>query len=232
MSREEAFRGELESVVTAWDAHERSMGFPPVVDFNIGARGEASSASDRTTTKRHLDAIDVPGAPPTVRANAQAHLAYLQEMAEGAGSTPLERYLQQTQGVGLGVLSADWLASQRRAAKDRLIDMGVNWGESALSSLRADEGAVLSSQEAVDMIVHEADRALPRVRALCQADASIDVKVELVREDAFWSYWTDGGCNSVRVRINERNATLTETLVRQFALHEILGHGLQGCVVA
>ena len=42
-----------------------------------------------------------------------------------------------------------------------------------------------------------------------------------------WSYWLDGAGQRVRLRLNLRNARFTEVGARQFALHEVLGHGLQ-----
>ncbi|WP_433330707.1 hypothetical protein [Spirillospora sp. CA-294931] len=46
--------------------------------------------------------------------------------------------------------------------------------------------------------------------------------------DAYWFYWLDGAGHRVRVRINLRRARFTKVAARQFALHEVLGHGLQG----
>lgn len=41
-------------------------------------------------------------------------------------------------------------------------------------------------------------------------------------------YWLDGTGHRIRLRLNLRHASLTKIAARQFALHEVLGHGLQG----
>lgn len=50
--------------------------------------------------------------------------------------------------------------------------------------------------------------------------------------DAYWSYWLDGSGQDVRLRLNLKNAPVTEVRARQFALHEVLGHGLQSASLA
>ncbi len=44
---------------------------------------------------------------------------------------------------------------------------------------------------------------------------------------AYWAYWLDGSGRELRLRLNVRHATFTKVTVRQFALHEVLGHGLK-----
>ena len=65
------------------------------------------------------------------------------------------------------------------------------------------------------------------VRRLANTDAPFSVTVEHVDLDVYWAYWLDGAGSEVRLRINSRNASFTEVQARQFALHELLGHGLQ-----
>jgi hypothetical protein len=50
--------------------------------------------------------------------------------------------------------------------------------------------------------------------------------------DAYWAYWLDGAGQRVRLRLNMPNATFTKVQARQFALHEVLGHGLQGASIS
>lgn len=66
-----------------------------------------------------------------------------------------------------------------------------------------------------------------RVREFTGTDARFDLTIESVDVDDYWSYWLDGAGTQVRLRINTRRARFTEVKARQFALHEVLGHGLQ-----
>jgi hypothetical protein len=50
--------------------------------------------------------------------------------------------------------------------------------------------------------------------------------MEPVSEDRFWDYCLDGRANVVRLRINVNHLRLSRVRVRQFAVHELLGHGL------
>jgi hypothetical protein len=46
------------------------------------------------------------------------------------------------------------------------------------------------------------------------------------------TYWLDGTGDQVRLRLNQRNSRFTKVSARQFALHEVLGHGLQSASLA
>jgi hypothetical protein len=58
------------------------------------------------------------------------------------------------------------------------------------------------------------------------ASARFELDVAAVDVDTYWSYWLDGAGQRARLRINTRRAHFTKVRVRQFALHEILGHAL------
>jgi hypothetical protein len=59
-----------------------------------------------------------------------------------------------------------------------------------------------------------------------QGDCRVGV-AEPCRDDVDW----DAG-SKVRLRLNMPNATFTKVQARQFALHEVLGHGLQGAAIS
>src|SRR5690242_5784608 len=62
--------------------------------------------------------------------------------------------------------------------------------------------------------------------------APFTLRVETTNLNAYWAYWTDGTGQDVRVRLNMKQAQFTKVLARQFALHEVLGHGLKGASYA
>jgi hypothetical protein len=65
------------------------------------------------------------------------------------------------------------------------------------------------------------------VRAKVASDAPFDLEIEHVDLDVYWAYWLDGSGSQVRMRINAKRANFTLVQALQFALHEVLGHGLQ-----
>jgi hypothetical protein len=103
---------------------------------------------------------------------------------------------------------------------------GITWGETTEEQLDAAEGPI-ASDAAPEAIKKAASEYEDLVRAATGSDASFDLAIEPVETDEYWSYWLDGGGNRVRLRINTRRAKFTEVRARQFALHELLGHGLQ-----
>ncbi|WP_228771324.1 hypothetical protein [Actinokineospora iranica] len=85
----------------------------------------------------------------------------------------------------------------------------------------------LEAEEAPQAIRQAADELEPLVRQATGATADFRLRVETVAVDAYWAYWLDGAGQDIRLRINLRRARFTRVRARQFALHEILGHGLQ-----
>jgi hypothetical protein len=64
------------------------------------------------------------------------------------------------------------------------------------------------------------------------ANATFALDIQADDVDAYWSYWLDGAGQRARLRLNLRRARFTRTRVRQFALHEVLGHALQSACLA
>ncbi len=58
--------------------------------------------------------------------------------------------------------------------------------------------------------------------------APFNLTIQTTEVDAYWAYWLDGAGDNVRLRLNLPRASFTKVAARQFALHEVLGHGLQG----
>jgi hypothetical protein len=70
------------------------------------------------------------------------------------------------------------------------------------------------------------------IRRLAGTQAPYSVTVEVEDVDAYWSFWLDGAGAEVRLRFNPRRAVFTENRLRQFVMHEILGHALQSASMA
>ena len=118
------------------------------------------------------------------------------------------------------------LSSTRETAIASLEKLGVGWGPTTRRDLEETEEAIPSG-DAADVIRAYATKLEPAVRALTGSTAPFNLTIEHVDIAAYWAYWLDGAGSNVRMRIDVKNATFTDVEARQFALHEILGHGLQ-----
>ncbi|OLT14159.1 hypothetical protein BJF79_03075 [Actinomadura sp. CNU-125] len=85
----------------------------------------------------------------------------------------------------------------------------------------------MDASEAPDAIRQAAEDLEPLVREATGSTAPYTLTIETAEVDAYWAYWLDGAGYDVRLRLNLPNAEFTQTGARQFALHEVLGHGLQ-----
>ncbi|MGW5136296.1 hypothetical protein [Streptomyces sp. NPDC004135] len=216
----------LEHVLRGWHRHETERGNPAVIDFDC-APAPAPAALGRLEALRRLRSLH----DRARRANdirlvreVQAQLAYLYALL---GERPsLDTYVRHTQGCGARGWPADYVTERGEQARHLLADAGIAWGPDTLHDLNRAEG-VIAAEAAAEAIRHEAASFEPRVRTAVGATAPYDLAIEVVRVDAYWSYWLDGAGRTVRLRINLRRAAFTAVQVRLFALHEVLGHGLQ-----
>jgi len=110
--------------------------------------------------------------------------------------------------------------------RSRLDDLGIAWGRSTLRDLISAEGPI-DADAAPDAIRQAAAEVEPAVRRLVDTEAPFRLTIEATDVQAYWAYWLDGSGRELRLRLNVRHATFTKVTVRQFALHEVLGHGLK-----
>ncbi|WP_240487371.1 hypothetical protein [Actinomadura flavalba] len=145
---------------------------------------------------------------------------------------PLDEYVRATQGCGVAGWSDEYLhrvAGEARAALDAV---GVAWGEGANRELREVEGR-LDVGDAPDAIRDAVAELEPVVRAATGSTAAYRLTMESVAvDDVYWAYWLDGAGDEVRLRLNLPHIDFTAAGARQFALHEVLGHGLQSVSLA
>ncbi|MFC3962236.1 hypothetical protein [Nocardia jiangsuensis] len=128
-------------------------------------------------------------------------------------------------------MNADYISECGRAARESLDGAGIAWGPKTMAEAAAAEGPLEPAdvQDAIRAAVAEYE---PAVRDATGSDAHYRLTVETVDVDAYWAYWLDGAGDRVRLRLNSRNAQYTAVRARQFALHEVLGHGLQSASIA
>lgn len=226
-----SLRDDVERVIRAWDAHEIARGGQPVIDYDCAPTSQAvTAAGSRLEVFDQLSALRTEAdEDDALRPVVLGHLAYLAALL---GERPqLSAYLSDTQGCPAGGWPEDYLISMRDRARTALADLGVTWGPDTDTELTKVEEPI-TIEHARDQVTTIAAAAEPAIRALAETDAPYTVTVEIQDVDDYWAYWLDGAGADVRLRFNTRQAVFTENRLRQFAMHEILGHALQSASYA
>ncbi|RFU43497.1 hypothetical protein DZF91_00845 [Actinomadura logoneensis] len=217
-------RDEVEALLRGWHEYEVSRGAPEIVDFDCAPSAEEEEpVGDRLTLRsRLLELRDV--ASGWMASRLDADLAYVGALL--GERLPLREYVRATQGCDALGWTDEYVAYRRELAREALAEVGVSWGADSARELRDVEGHV-PNDGAPDAIRAATDEFEGVVRGLTGSDAPFELSIEPADVDAYWAYWLDGAGSRVRLRLNLRNITFSEVAARQFALHEVLGHGLQ-----
>jgi hypothetical protein len=224
-----ALRDDVEALLTGWDAHERERGAAPVIDFDCRPEDErdAAKVTDRLAVLARVEALlvdtEAAGEQQLV-SRLTADRAYLRALL--GEREPLATYVEQTQGAPARGWPGDYVDRVRADALGALTAVDVDWGAGTADALETAEGP-LAVEDAGNEISAQADELENAVRQTVGTTSPFRLTVELVDIDAYWSYWLDGSGDHARLRINRRRARFTQVRARQFALHEVLGHGLQ-----
>ncbi|MBF6339793.1 hypothetical protein IU450_28460 [Nocardia abscessus] len=223
-------RDAVEHAIRAWNQHEIDRGAPAVIDFDFfPPTGEPPGPVDRLGTFGRLNDLLHEIDESSVVQRVKGDLAYLRALM---GERPaLDEYVRATQGCPAAGWSADYVTAKGDIARGCLDALGVRWGETTAVDLAAIEGP-LDASAAPDAIREAAVDYEPVVRRATGTEAAYELTIEEADVDAYWAYWLDGAGQRVRLRLNTRNAIYTKTQARQFALHEVLGHGLQSASIA
>src|SRR3569833_2409336 len=216
-------RDEIEAVLRAWNAHEIDRGGSPIIDFDcFPGDAEVEPASDRLTVYRRLTGLRSAAEGP-LASRLDADIAYLGALL---GERPAsDDYVRATQGCGTAGWPDDYVAERASLARDTLSDIGIGRGADTNTELR-------DVNEAPDAIRQAAQELEPIIREATSSTAPYHLTVETAEVDAYWAYWLDGAGEQVRLRLKLPNVEFTHVGARQFALHEVLGHGLQSASLA
>jgi hypothetical protein len=228
-------RDEVEAVIVAWDEHEKRSGRPAVIDYDCRPeRGERRNAADsRLSVLEDLTRLETriesgPG-HDMLGSSLRSHLQYL---AAVLGSRqPLAEYVSRTQGFGPKGWSTEFVSGVGDHVRAKLERLGLDWGASLDKQMNEFEGE-LSSKDGADAIREQVALLEAPVRSYADTAAEFRLSIETIDVDAYWGYWLDGTGSDIRLRLNNRNARFTKVRSKQFALHEVLGHGLQGASFA
>ncbi|WP_146778809.1 hypothetical protein [Actinomadura craniellae] len=217
-------RDEAEQIIRAWNAYETRRTGSPVIDFDCHPTGdEAEPAADRLEVYRRLTELRaIADGPVAVRLDAD--IAYLGALL--GERAPLAGYVRATQGCDTAGWPQEYVTHRADQARTALDGLGIGWDADTATALEQAEGPI-DAEEAPEAIRQAAAEYEPAVRQATGSDAPYTLKIENADVDAYWAYWLDGAGDQVRLRLNTRNSRFTKVSARQFALHEVLGHGLQ-----
>ncbi|QXJ23472.1 hypothetical protein AGRA3207_004627 [Actinomadura graeca] len=218
-------RDEAETVLRAWHAYEVRRGGSPVIDFDCHpVDADVEPAGDRLEVYQRLTELRDRADEDCLAGRLDADIAYLGALL--GERRPLAEYVQVTQGCGAAGWSPEYVRARGEQAREALAELGVNWGPGTGDDMNEVEGP-LGLEDAPDAIRKTSDQLEPAVREATGSTAPFELDIETANVDAYWAYWLDGAGHRVRLRLNLRNAVFTKVGARRFALHEVLGHGLQ-----
>ncbi|TDC67610.1 hypothetical protein E1200_14335 [Actinomadura sp. GC306] len=222
-------RDEIEAAIRAWHAYETARGSVAVIDFDCAPTATpAEPATSRLAVHqqlRELHARAVEAGADRLTARVAADLAYLGALL--GEHPPLNDYVQATQGCPAAGWQDGYITHRGDQARQALAALGIEWGPDTARDLNAVEGPI-DTDDAPDAIRQAAADYENAVRQLTATTAPFHLTIETTEIDAYWAYWLDGAGDRIRLRLNLRRASFTKVAARQFALHEVLGHGLQG----
>lgn len=224
-----SLRDEAERVIREWNAYEVAHGCDPVIDFDCVPTGTAAApAEDRLTVYQQLSELRVEASEP-LAARLDADIAFLS--AQSGERLPLAAYVRTTQGCGTAGWPESYVLERAAQACAALESLGVGWGPGTADELEQAEEPI-PAEDAPAAIRQAAQEFEAAVRTVTGADAPYTLTIEGADVNAYWAYWLDGAGDQVRLRLNQRNTRFTRTSARQFALHEVLGHGLQSVAIS
>ncbi|MGH3772553.1 MAG: hypothetical protein ACRDRW_14350 [Pseudonocardiaceae bacterium] len=220
-------RDEVERTIDDWNCHEIERRGTGIITYDCSPDGYQAFPRDRLTTLERLEILAIAAeqqGSSELTTVIQSNITYLRAILGERLS--LSEYVKATQGSEIGRWKPDYLDERRTIALERLNTIGIAWNKGTRTEVENFEGA-LSIADVPDALRQEADRLLPEARKATGTTAGYELSIELVDIDAYWAYWVDCARDQARLRLNCKNSSFTPTRIRQFAVHEILGHALQ-----
>lgn len=226
-------RDETETIIRAWNAYEIKRGLPPVIDYDCHPEStEIEPASSRLAVYREICSLEhraEESGDAELISRLAADRAYLAALL--GERVPLSAYVQATQGCAAAGWPEEYIRERAEIARKSVDSLGISWGPE-LSDELEQLCEPVNAAEAPGIIRQAATDYEDALRRATGTDAPYELIIETANVDAYWAYWLDGTGQRVRLRLNLRNARFSSVECRQFAMHEILGHGLQSASFA
>lgn len=226
-----SFQDEVTRFYRRWHALERALGPEGglVLDFDMASDvGPCPPFANRNEALRALEDFRVPQDlrnPAFVEAKLEGAAAYLRAL--DGERADFDVYVRQTMGITPEVVPRAELDALREELEVGFADRRIPFSPDGRVAFGAWFGSVSGDQLGTPLRAH-AERYVARVLALLGGLPTPEYRIEVVREDAYWSNWIDGSAASgvlLRVNTHERieyNRFSAEAL----AAHEIAGHAV------
>ncbi len=219
---------QAEEAIGDWNLYEIQRRGAGVIDYDCSPDDYDASPRNRLDTLERLELISDDAFRQDMIElvdSIESHIFYLRALL--GERFALKEYVRATQGSHIGRWRPDYLSERRSIALEGLQSIGIEWHTGTRQELD-NLGSSIRLEDAPNAIREQAEFLLPAVRRITGTTADFHLAIEVVEVDAYWAYWVDGARDKARLQLNRRNsATFTPVRIRQFALHEILGHALQ-----
>lgn len=231
----------LSSLYRRWHALEKGLGAKGglVIDFAMDPSPDAGEApySDRLAVLRDLDRLQADVAagsgapnPAWLKARLAGSAAYLRALL--GERRDFASYLSATMGIRPHRVPDEVLRERAARLAQRFADRGIAWGPEGRAAFR--ERFVSTDVPGICRELREtATLLVERLRSILEDVPEPTYRIELAREDAYWSNWIDGNIeDGVTLKVNTHpRIEYRKTSALSLAAHEIAGHAVHvGCM--
>lgn len=186
---------EICRVLTGWDALEKRLGGPPVIDFNLPGF-EDPEAADRYSARHEvlLDLIRLNNDPhvqaiPRLSFKLEAQEAYLRNLM--GEHWDLTDYIQATMCFTPAPFTEKEIADQRQKVEEKLAALGIALDSNTEKNLHeADEE--ITEDETTTLYRDVMQRGLEHLSSIIGEIPEFDFDVGFMDVDAFWKNWVSG----------------------------------------
>jgi hypothetical protein len=226
---------EICRVLTGWDALERRLKGPAIIDFNLPGFSDPA-ANDRYANRLEVlkDLVrlqkdpEVRANPPVAR-KLRAQEAFLRNVM--GEHWDFHEYVEATQGFTPRQFTEQELDAQWKDTERALAAVGVAADADLIKNLAAVDGKI--AEDSIGGFYQEiAARNAAVLTPVIGAIPPFSFKVEFDDVDAYWSNWVDGQKTDYRLRFNRHNVKEhfngKSTLL---AFHEISSHLVQAALL-
>lgn len=226
---------EICRVLTGWDALEKRLHGPTIIDFNLPGFSDSESENryqDRLSVLEDLVRLQKDPevvASPAVTQKLRAQEAFLRNVM--GEHWPFKQYVAATMGFSPHSFTEQELQAQWKDVQNALSALGIDAGSEIWENLAALDQKIPENQIGEfyrDLAAGNAAALEPVIGRI----PPFNFSVEFDDVDAYWVNWVDGGGTDYRLRFNRHH--LSEHLKGSSALlafHEISSHLVQAAIL-
>lgn len=223
---------ELSRLLIAWNDFETEHHGDGVIDFNVAESGLTGGPKfeSRLEIIQQMERLSAHINSKSEKSKTyrkflkklNAHKAYLS--ANCGQKFAWADFVEKTQGVTRNFLSTDYLNARAEYIKKEIIGLGMSANANWFSEMTKIEQNIPET-DVGGYFVESFEKNKSNLIGVLDQLPEFDVKIDFVKESAYWNYWVDGTGNQFRLRFNtERGLKYTQSMAEQFVLHELIVH--------